>query len=59
MFFTAEIKRGDSRRGLGLGLSLCKSIVHAHDGTIGVQDNWPKGTLFYFTLPAAEVNAIE
>lgn len=59
MFFTAEISRGDSRRGLGLGLSLCKSIVHAHDGSIGVQDNWPKGTVFYFTLPAAEVNVFE
>jgi two-component system, OmpR family, sensor histidine kinase KdpD len=59
MFYTAEIKRGDSRRGLGLGLSLCKSIIHAHDGIIGVQDNWPKGTVFYFTLPAAEVSVYE
>lgn len=59
MFYTAEIKRGDSRRGLGLGLSLCKSIIHAHDGIIGVQDNWPKGTIFYFTLQAAEVNVYE
>lgn len=55
MFFTAQNVTVDSRRGLGLGLSLCKSIVNAHGGTIRVAENTPKGTAFYFTLTAAEV----
>ncbi|WP_306574270.1 sensor histidine kinase KdpD [Anaerotruncus massiliensis (ex Togo et al. 2019)] len=60
MFYTAQHKRGgDSRRGLGLGLSLCKSIITAHGGTITVRDNLPHGTVFSFTLQAEEVNCHE
>ena len=56
MFYTAGIGKPDSRRGLGLGLSLCKSIIDAHGGTISVTDNDPHGAIFYFTLPLEEVN---
>ncbi|MCL6457638.1 MAG: sensor histidine kinase KdpD [Gorillibacterium sp.] len=59
MFYTANNSRGDGRRGLGLGLSLCKSIVNAHGGTIGVRDHFPQGTVFYFTLQAEEVSVYE
>lgn len=59
MFYTADNARGDGRRGLGLGLSLCKSIINAHGGTIYVRDNVPHGTVFCFTLPAQEVNIHE
>lgn len=55
MFFTADNNKGDGRRGLGLGLSLCKSIVQAHGGEIYVKDNKPNGTIFGFTLNAEEV----
>ena len=55
MFYTAENQKGDGRRGLGLGLALCKSIINAHGGEIGVRDNKPRGSVFYFTLPAEEV----
>ena len=57
MFYTVrgENASSDSRRGLGLGLSLCKSIVEAHGGTISVRDNIPHGTVFAFTLPLEEV----
>ena len=56
MFYTAGSNpRSDGRRGLGLGLSLCRSIVNAHGGTISVEDNTPHGTIFHFTLPASEV----
>lgn len=59
MFYTANNARGDGRRGLGLGLSLCRSIVQAHGGSITVEDNYPKGAIFSFTLPLAEVNTDE
>ncbi|MEA4974065.1 MAG: DUF4118 domain-containing protein [Candidatus Metalachnospira sp.] len=50
MFYTAGNLRSDSRRGLGLGLALCKAIIAAHGGTISVSDNMPRGTAFTFTL---------
>ncbi len=59
MFYTAENISADSRRGLGLGLPLCKSIINAHGGTIYVRDNLPHGTIFVFTLQAEEVNVYE
>ena len=59
MFYSGKNKVSDSRRSLGLGLSLCKSIVTAHGGTISVSDNQPNGTAFKFTLPAGEVELHE
>jgi two-component system sensor histidine kinase KdpD len=59
MFYTADNVRGDGRRGLGLGLSLCKSMIIAHGGTIYLKDNVPHGTVFCFTLQAEEVNYYE
>lgn len=56
MFYTAGIGKADNRRGMGLGLSLCKSIVEAHGGEISVSDNTPHGAIFKFTLPLEEVN---
>ena len=56
MFYTAGIGKADSRRGLGLGLSLCQSIVEAHGGEISVENNEPNGAIFSFTLPLEEVN---
>lgn len=56
MFYTAGIGKADSRRGLGLGLSLCQSIVEAHGGEIFVENNEPHGAIFSFTLPLEEVN---
>ena len=56
MFYTAGTKSGDSRRGMGLGLNLCQSIVRSHGGDIKVQDNKPHGTIFTFTLPVKEID---
>ncbi|MEG0683479.1 MAG: DUF4118 domain-containing protein, partial [Coprobacillus sp.] len=56
MFYTASNQKiADSRRSLGLGLALCKSIINAHGGEIEILDNQPKGALFRFTLPIEEV----
>lgn len=59
MFYTGSNRVADSRRSLGLGLSLCKSIINAHGGSISVSDNVPHGTVFTFTLPAEEVQLHE
>ena len=59
MFYSGANQIADSRRSLGLGLALCKSIVTAHGGTISVADNRPKGTVFTVTLPAGEVELHE
>lgn len=55
MFYTRDNLMGDSRRGLGLGLALCKSIIEAHKGTIKVIDNVIKGSIFVINLPLEEV----
>ena len=59
MFYTGAAAVADSRRSLGLGLSLCRSIVTAHGGTITVSDNQPVGTIFTFTIPSGEVELHE
>lgn len=38
--------------GLGLGLSICDSIIAAHGGRLSVRANEPRGAVFEFTLPA-------
>ena len=59
LFYSSGNPTGDSRRGLGIGLSLCDSIVRAHGGTISVSDNEPHGAVFAFSLPRDEVNLNE
>jgi two-component system sensor kinase FixL len=38
--------------GMGVGLSICRTIVEAHEGRIGVRPNPVGGTIFHFTLRA-------
>ena len=59
MFFTGGNPIGDSRRSLGLGLTLCQAIIHAHHGEMTLNDNLPHGCVFSFTLPLSEVNLNE
>ncbi len=37
--------------GMGLGLSLCRTVVEQHGGFLGFEPNRPQGTIFRFTLP--------
>ena len=54
-FYSDGKLHGDSRRGLGLGLYLCKLIIESHNGSIRVIDNDPHGAVFICTLPISEV----
>ncbi len=42
---------GDATRGIGIGLSICKSIILAHDGKIFAKNNLHGGASFTFVLP--------
>jgi two-component system sensor histidine kinase DctS len=44
-FFTTKAE------GMGLGLSLCRTVVEQHGGLLGFEPNRPQGTIFKFTLP--------
>ena len=59
MFYSGSNPIADCRRSLGLGLSLCKSVITAHGGEITVSDNVPTGTVFTFTIPSGEVEVHE
>ena len=59
MFFTGSNLIGDSRRSLGLGLTLYQAIIHAHHNEMTLKDNLPHGCIFSFTLPLSEVNLNE
>ena len=45
-FFTTKAE------GMGLGLSLCRTVVEQHGGALVFEPNRPQGTIFIFTLPA-------
>ncbi len=55
-FYRAEGVRvqSGSGSGLGLGLHICKTIVEAHGGQVGVESAVGKGSTFSFTLPLAQ-----
>jgi PAS domain S-box-containing protein len=41
-------------RGVGMGLSICRSIIDAHGGRLWAEANEPRGAVFRFTLPGAQ-----
>ena len=55
MFYSGSKKVTDSKRSLGLGLALCRSIIRAHGCEIFLEENDPHGASFTFTLPVKEV----
>ena len=47
-FFTTK------EEGMGLGLSLCRTVVEQHGGNLRFETHRPQGAVFHFTLPAAD-----
>ncbi len=54
MFYTTDGKSPDSKRGVGLGLAICQSIMEAHGGNIIAQNRNDGGAVFTFTLPVGD-----
>jgi K+-sensing histidine kinase KdpD len=42
---------------MGMGLSICRSIIDAHGGRLWATATMPHGSMFQFTLPAATDSA--
>ncbi len=52
-FFTTK------EEGMGLGLSLCRTVVEQHGGSLWFEAHQPRGTIFLFTLAAVAAPATE
>ncbi len=52
-FFTTKAQ------GMGVGLSICRSIIDEHGGRIWVEANYPQGAVFRFMLPTAEGKCVD
>jgi two-component system sensor histidine kinase KdpD len=52
-YYRAPATAGSGKDGVGLGLSIVKSIVEAHNGQVGVESRRGGGARFWFCLPSA------
>lgn len=51
LFYSGSDQRSDSKHGIGIGLSICRTIVTAHGGGISAENNPDKGMTVRFFLP--------
>jgi signal transduction histidine kinase len=43
--------------GVGMGLSICRSIISAHGGRLWAETNEPRGAVIQFTLPGGDASS--
>ena len=58
-FLTQMEGHADTQRGVGLGLSISKTIIAAHGGEIVAFNASPHGAVFRFTLPLSESKEVK
>lgn len=58
-YFTRLAVEDSDQYGAGLGLSVVKSMVEGHDGTISIDDRPGGGSIFWITLPLAESRNVD
>jgi signal transduction histidine kinase len=56
-YYRAPATAGSGKDGVGLGLSIVKSIVEAHGGRVGVDSRRGGGASFWFTIPTTDSSA--
>ena len=60
IFYTSEKRSSDAKRGIGLGLTICETVVKAHGGTILGRNRMDRrGAEFIFTLPLTEGEGLD
>ncbi len=52
-FYRVDRSRNRATGGIGLGLTISKHLIESHGGSIRVEPNEPKGSVFVFTVPAS------
>ena len=55
-FYKSDLSRGKDKKGTGLGMSIVKEIIAAHNENINVISTPGEGTEFIFTLTKSEMN---
>lgn len=48
--------RSTKENGMGVGLTICRTIIESHRGTIGVEETSPAGTTMFFVLPLSRAD---
>ncbi len=56
-YFTTK-NHGDETRGFGLGLAICRKIVHLHGGQLNISSQPKKGTIVQFDLPSRQIKPV-
>jgi signal transduction histidine kinase len=55
-FYQVDSSSTREQGGTGLGLSIVKRLIDGHDGTVRIEDNVPRGTVFVILLPLKKVS---